>query len=473
MAQIYLSSTYEDLKEFRKAAYEQLQQLGHNVVAMEDYVAADDRPLEKCLADVGGCDVYVGLIGFRYGYVPPGNNPESKSITELEYMAAEKHNKLRLIFIYTGDIKPRWADALTGEGDRGDLVQAFKDALQKRHMVSTFATADEISQRVAVAVQGVDKKLELAMLRRSARDILKLYCTKAIHDKLHDIYFKSCVLWADDSAQIDGPMLFDVAAYCAPRMVRIADAVADCDRYLNDLDRTAIERHRQKLEHSIALLHTTAGSTVDAKRIAAVGEFNERLTTWLSELDNVLKELADGLDGEKIRAAIRSLKEAYAADLEPAHALMDNANPLFQKCKVLINEHHNLQDVHDKFPRLFEWIRSDVGVLAAEWRRVKRRLISAREAWQQFDALPNGGENWEEDVRDDGEETWKLADTFISNIDDMLLPAAGTDTIPQVVPPLSKLQARVEKHFKVVDEALREGYRPVKVRVGEAIMQIQ
>ena len=39
--------------------------------------------------------------------------------------------------------------------------------------------------------------------------------------------------------------------------------------------------------------------------------------------------------------------------------------------------------------------------------------------------------------------------------------------------PLSKLQARVEKHFKVVDEALREGYRPVKVRVGEAIMQIQ
>jgi hypothetical protein len=70
MARIYVSSTYEDLKAFREAADRVLQQLGHDVVAMEDYVAADIRPLQKCLADVTSCDAYLGLIGFRYGYVP-------------------------------------------------------------------------------------------------------------------------------------------------------------------------------------------------------------------------------------------------------------------------------------------------------------------------------------------------------------------------------------------------------------------
>jgi len=52
---------------------------------MEDYVATDAYPLHKCLADVVACDIYVGLVGWRYGYIPEQDNPERKSITELEY----------------------------------------------------------------------------------------------------------------------------------------------------------------------------------------------------------------------------------------------------------------------------------------------------------------------------------------------------------------------------------------------------
>ena len=45
---------------------------------MEDYVATDRRTVDKCLADVAGADIYVGLFAFRYGYVPPPehNNPK-------------------------------------------------------------------------------------------------------------------------------------------------------------------------------------------------------------------------------------------------------------------------------------------------------------------------------------------------------------------------------------------------------------
>ena len=70
MTTIYLSSTYKDLVEYRRIVFEALRKSGWEVIAMEDYVATDSRPLEKCLSDISErADIYVGIIGFRYGYV--------------------------------------------------------------------------------------------------------------------------------------------------------------------------------------------------------------------------------------------------------------------------------------------------------------------------------------------------------------------------------------------------------------------
>ena len=58
------------------------------VIAMEDYVAQDERPLQKCLKDVSSSDIYVGIFAWRYGYIPndvKDENPNNLSITELEY----------------------------------------------------------------------------------------------------------------------------------------------------------------------------------------------------------------------------------------------------------------------------------------------------------------------------------------------------------------------------------------------------
>jgi hypothetical protein len=56
---------------------------------LEDYVAADQGPLERCLADVAACDLYVGIFAHRYGYIPDRGNPDGRSITELEYRHAQ------------------------------------------------------------------------------------------------------------------------------------------------------------------------------------------------------------------------------------------------------------------------------------------------------------------------------------------------------------------------------------------------
>ncbi len=52
MARIYFSSTYSDLIPYRKAVYNTLRTLRHDVIAMEHYGATDQRPVDKCLADL-------------------------------------------------------------------------------------------------------------------------------------------------------------------------------------------------------------------------------------------------------------------------------------------------------------------------------------------------------------------------------------------------------------------------------------
>ena len=49
---IFVSSTYSDLREHRAAAIRALGQLGHKVVAMEDFVAAGIEPLKRVLESV-------------------------------------------------------------------------------------------------------------------------------------------------------------------------------------------------------------------------------------------------------------------------------------------------------------------------------------------------------------------------------------------------------------------------------------
>jgi hypothetical protein len=163
---IYVSSTYGDLKEHREKVDRALRRLDHDVVAMENYVAADQRPLAKCLEDVAGCDLYVGIFAHRYGYIPDHDNPDGRSITELEYRHARASGKPTLVFLLDPAIpwSPTWIDAVTGDGDRGTRINALREELGRERLVSFFTTADELAQQVGAAVTNL-----LAQLAASSR----------------------------------------------------------------------------------------------------------------------------------------------------------------------------------------------------------------------------------------------------------------------------------------------------------------
>ncbi len=178
---IFVSSTFEDLREHRAAAIRVLRQLGHEVLAMEDMVAAADTPLTKVLEMVDRAEAYVGVFAWRYGYLPPpapsapspppvaGVAPGSVSITHHEYLRA-RHNGLPVLAFLLDERAP-WPPAMIDGHLRGPeapadptRIRELRAQLQRERIVSWFTTPADLEARVAAAITmiGLSRQIDLA-----------------------------------------------------------------------------------------------------------------------------------------------------------------------------------------------------------------------------------------------------------------------------------------------------------------------
>ena len=134
-----------------------LRKMKQIVISMEHYTASDERPLDKCLADVAECDIYVGIFAFRYGFVPDRGNPNNLSITQLEYQQARRYNKPCLIFIADDNIDwPQMkSDFYTGEGDKGAKIKELRDRPSLDHTRMLFKGPDDLATSVSTAVSNL------------------------------------------------------------------------------------------------------------------------------------------------------------------------------------------------------------------------------------------------------------------------------------------------------------------------------
>ena len=82
----FLSSTGADLRLYRDAAFLAIQKLdGWKCIRMEDFGARDWDVDSFCRARAEECDLFVGIIGHRFGEGPKGSK---ESYTQREYRAA-------------------------------------------------------------------------------------------------------------------------------------------------------------------------------------------------------------------------------------------------------------------------------------------------------------------------------------------------------------------------------------------------
>ena len=84
--QIFISSTYEDLKEEREQVLKTVLRLGHIPIGMEMFNAANQTQWEMIKRRIEESDYYIVIIAHRYGSI---EKESGLSYTEKEYDYAE------------------------------------------------------------------------------------------------------------------------------------------------------------------------------------------------------------------------------------------------------------------------------------------------------------------------------------------------------------------------------------------------
>ena len=93
---IFISSTIKDLANEREIVARAINDLHFEAIRAETLGSRPETPAEICKTMVQESDIFIGIYGNRYGYVPEN---EVRSITEIEFDEARRMGKDILIYI--------------------------------------------------------------------------------------------------------------------------------------------------------------------------------------------------------------------------------------------------------------------------------------------------------------------------------------------------------------------------------------
>ena len=166
--QIFVSSTYKDLKNERKRVIEQILNTGHLPVGMELFVASDDEQFEYIKRIINNCDYYVLILGGCYGSVSKNTGI---SYTEMEYNYALEKNIPILIFPYENIKK------LPKSKRDEDLtnIQNFINKVSENRLHKTWKNKDDLCLKVINSLHNAfDEKPQRGWIRPDEYDNSKL-----------------------------------------------------------------------------------------------------------------------------------------------------------------------------------------------------------------------------------------------------------------------------------------------------------
>jgi len=171
MAKVYVSSTIADLQPERQAVLEWLRLARHQ--AVDSYLPDSDTVRDSCLEDVAACDLYVLILGHRYGFQPPDDNPEGLSITHLEFRRAGECRLPRVALLRTSVPDVRVSDL--EDPARAPLVLGFRAEVVGQVRAAEFSDLQGLIAGLSTGVQGVlDKRGERQAGHVSAGRALRL-----------------------------------------------------------------------------------------------------------------------------------------------------------------------------------------------------------------------------------------------------------------------------------------------------------
>jgi hypothetical protein len=151
--QVFISSTFTDLKEERQAVLRGILELNHMPAGMELFPASDETAWQLICDVIDGSDYYVLVVGGRYGSL----DDNGIGFTEKEYDYAKETRKPVIPLLHQNpDELPR-AKTETSELNWAKLV-SFRKKVEKNHTCMYWNNANELKSNLILALTAATKR---------------------------------------------------------------------------------------------------------------------------------------------------------------------------------------------------------------------------------------------------------------------------------------------------------------------------
>lgn len=138
--QVFVSSTFEDLKEERAKVITALLNIDCIPCGMEYFPAANEDAWQSIERLIPNCDYYVVIIAGKYGSMPP---KKQKSYTHMEYELAIKHSVPVLALLHK-DVGTLPSSKTEIDPERRKKLQQFRQLASKR-LCRFWSSPDQIT----------------------------------------------------------------------------------------------------------------------------------------------------------------------------------------------------------------------------------------------------------------------------------------------------------------------------------------
>lgn len=145
--QVFISSTYSDLKEERSKVMQTIMSLDCIPAGMELFPAMDIEQFNFIKRIIDDCDYYILIIGGRYGSM----DVDGISYTEKEYDYAVSKGIPVLAFLHD-DINNLPVAKSDIDADKRSKLEAFREKVATGRLVCFWSNPDELNGQVAVSL---------------------------------------------------------------------------------------------------------------------------------------------------------------------------------------------------------------------------------------------------------------------------------------------------------------------------------
>ncbi|WP_405973327.1 DUF4062 domain-containing protein [Streptomyces sp. NBC_00988] len=183
--QVFVSSTYEDLKEERQKVISALLLLEAIPAGMELFPAADEDSWGLITDVIDDCDYYLLVIAGKYGSI---NSIEDMSYTEQEFVYAMNAKKPVMAFLHK-DLTMLPAGKCESESGPRAQLAAFREKVKTARVVRFWESPDDLGYQIATTYSTYVKRYPAVgwIKANAATDVESLRTIEGLRKRVEEL----------------------------------------------------------------------------------------------------------------------------------------------------------------------------------------------------------------------------------------------------------------------------------------------